>query len=86
MFTGIDNPDKVRLYSTINNLNYITYNRSWFDGDRVGWSLDNPHKRKVQLFGTDAFQSKPDYHIGDKCGIYIETLCRGGNMTFDKNV
>jgi hypothetical protein len=61
MYTGKNDSNFIRRYSSVNGLPYLTVPQPYFDGQKVGMRYPNPWKVESPLnVGTDAFCFHPN--------------------------
>lgn len=49
MFTGANDTKLTRLYHSLFNKTFITFNKTYFDGSKVGWEMTTPWAENVEL-------------------------------------
>lgn len=54
MKTGKSNLSEIRMYNSIWNYDYVTYNYSWFNGSDVISINISPWDGEVPIIGTDS--------------------------------
>lgn len=78
VFSGESDISNVRVYNTIFNLSYITFNDTDFNGNESYVKYTNPWQEEVAFNGTDSFGNAPGLTQNSKLKIYVGDLSRGG--------
>lgn len=86
MYTGYSDPMITRIYRSNYKKDYVTYNKTYFDGYNIISQQASPYKKPLKLGGTDAVQFKPLSTPDDRQYVYIDNLYRVGELTYNQTV
>lgn len=86
MYTGYSDPMLTRVFRTYQNKEYITYNRTYFDGYNIRSEWVNPYMEPFTLYGSDGAQGKPLSKSSDKQYIFSDSLFRVGELRYTRSV
>lgn len=86
MYTGKSDPLLTRRYISTFNYPYITYNHTYFDGFTVISEQINPYEEKIPLYGTDGAQNHPLSDPSMSQFIFLDTLYRVAEFTYESSV
>lgn len=60
VYTGYSDIELTRQYHTINGYDYLTYNKTWYDGYTINSEFVSPYRSHVKVNGTDSIQNPPN--------------------------
>lgn len=84
MYTGIGNHKKVRQYRDFfsYDTDYITFNKSIFDGNKTSWELANPWINKSYLKGSDGGAFPPIEDEKETLYVYLSSVFKIGALDY----
>ena len=83
MWTGKNNSDMVRRYSSVAGYSYLTVPRPFFDGKNVSLTQVNPWNTESPLnVGTDSFCFKADVQKTDDLHVVVTDLVRSAKLKY----
>lgn len=82
VFTGYTDLSLTRQYNSINGLPYISYNKSWFDGQEIKSEFVSPYKEEVRVKGSDAIQNPPGLDSSSSIYCLINNIYRTAQLDF----
>lgn len=74
LYTGGDDPEKVKVYKECQHLPYITYNHTYFDGMDVKQDWVSPWKDNIPLAGTDSSLNQPNLRTGQNFTLFVSDM------------
>lgn len=86
VYSGEGDPSKARVYSSVYNLDFVTFKDAVFDGNKTTEIYTNPWKEKVPYEGTDSFCNGPDRNKDSIIHIYMTDACFGGPAEYLEDV
>lgn len=84
MYSGYGDPKKTRIYYSIDGKRTITYNNTFYDGEKIRWEMISPWEGDIMIKGSDGFSVPPNLESSDLPEIYIKSIARFSPIAYKK--
>lgn len=81
VFTGADDPAKVKVFTELQGLPYINFNNTYFDGLEVKQNFTTPWTENITLYGTDASMNPQNLTENSTISVYVNDMFFAGSTT-----